>query len=307
MWFFSALCAFPPMIGWSKYSFIPGKAICTLIWATDVSYTLVVLSAGVFLPFIIMSFSYTKIFLKVRENNRRITLQLGKLGNLSKFSNEHNVSSSEELRATAQSNGQSKPPLLDSPSTSSSRASHKRSNSCKLATPVITITASLGEGETTTKWLSGTLPLNSQELKAPSLANRRFSNSERIHRKGVHFLTTGDGQSRSKSMESLKSISPLSSPSMRRRSQRIKSDELKITFTLLIVIFVFLVSWAPISLVNFAETFFFYKIPWALDMMTVYMVFLQCAVNPLIYGLMNRNFRKGFTDIFCCRCLTRKR
>ena len=86
-------------------------------------------------------------------------------------------------------------------------------------------------------------------------------------------------------------------------SQSVYREELKITTTLFIIIVVFVLCWAPVSVVNVIETFTAsFQIPLALDRLTVFMVFAQCAANPVIYGLMNRNFREGFKKIFCCIC-----
>ena len=92
------------------------------------------------------------------------------------------------------------------------------------------------------------------------------------------------------------------------------SDELKVSLALLVVIAVFVVSWAPISLVNAVQTVF--MVSWApislvnavetfnvavtprsLERAAVCMLFLQSAVNPLVYGVMNRNFREVFRNL----------
>ena len=65
IWLFSALCALPPILGWSRYDFNPGKAVCTLVWSRDVSYTFLVLVLGVLAPFVVMLVCYYKIIKKV--------------------------------------------------------------------------------------------------------------------------------------------------------------------------------------------------------------------------------------------------
>ena len=78
-----------------------------------------------------------------------------------------------------------------------------------------------------------------------------------------------------------------------------KGHEVKLTATLFIVILAFMISWAPITVVNCLETFSDYAIPQYLDRITIYLVFLQSAINPVIYGALNKNFKKGFRKIFC--------
>jgi len=75
------------------------------------------------------------------------------------------------------------------------------------------------------------------------------------------------------------------------------SDELKVSLALLVVIAVFVVSWAPISLVNAIETFQLAVVPRPVERGAVCMLFLQSAVNPLVYGVMNRNFREVFRNL----------
>ena len=58
------------------------------------------------------------------------------------------------------------------------------------------------------------------------------------------------------------------------------SDELKVSMALLVVIAVFVVSWAPISLVNAVETFQLAAVPSPLERAAICMMFLQSAVNP---------------------------
>lgn len=78
------------------------------------------------------------------------------------------------------------------------------------------------------------------------------------------------------------------------------AEEVKISATLLVVIVIFAVSWAPISLVNCIETFRLSNIAPAIDRLAVCVIFFQSAVNPIVYGVMNRNFRGGFDAILRC-------
>ena len=79
------------------------------------------------------------------------------------------------------------------------------------------------------------------------------------------------------------------------------ADEIKVSVTLLVVISLFVVSWAPISIVNCVETFWSVHEPMYVERAAVAMMYLQSAVNPIIYGLMNRNFRDGFKNLLKCK------
>ena len=91
----------------------------------------------------------------------------------------------------------------------------------------------------------------------------------------------------------------LSSCAIRRSSQRCRIDDIRVSGSVTAVLFIFLVSWIPLTVVNFMETFTGVAIPHAADRVTVYLVFLQYVGNPLVYGVMNRNFRNGYMKMFC--------
>ncbi|CAH1776111.1 unnamed protein product [Owenia fusiformis] len=367
-WVFSAACAFPPMVGWSRYTFIKGKAICTLKWSTEIGYTLLVLIMGVFLPFCVMTISYYKIFNKVRESKRRIALQMDKSMVTNKFSYElsNNASGSSASRKQSSSvarlvpNGTTETVYIPTIKVSSemdvdveeereecdfdnedmeapngsavkqkllfvginNRNGIHLGDKLRKETSMDSYLSSTGSDlaqsdcqqfEWETESAPGELTPRKYSLNSlnSQLSNADSNDSVIPVNKSVQFLKTGDENKKRRG-----SILSLSLPSPSRtflalqdkfKRTNFKSDELRITITLLVVCFVFLVCWAPISLVNFVETFWNYRIPEGVDITTVYMVFLQCALNPIIYGVMNRNFRSGFNDIFCCCCDRLKR
>lgn len=77
VWFVSMLFALPPALGWSSYEFVSDRAICTLKWSTNISYTVFVFSLGIFFPFIVIFVSYFRIFRTVRANFRRMRSHRG--------------------------------------------------------------------------------------------------------------------------------------------------------------------------------------------------------------------------------------
>ncbi|XP_071497818.1 uncharacterized protein [Diadema antillarum] len=77
IWIVSMLFALPPALGWSSYEFVPDRAICTLQWSTNISYTVFVFSLGIFFPFIVIFVSYFKIFRTVQANFRRMRSHRG--------------------------------------------------------------------------------------------------------------------------------------------------------------------------------------------------------------------------------------
>ena len=73
---------------------------------------------------------------------------------------------------------------------------------------------------------------------------------------------------------------------------------MRVSLSLLIVVALFIISWAPISFVNLVETIQRDPgLPGWVNKMAVCMMYVQSAANPIIYGLMNRNFRDGYERI----------
>ena len=399
-------CSFPPVMGWSSYSFIPGKAICTLIWSTDIGYTLMVLMLGVAAPFLVMIISYYKIFARVRDSNRKIGSQrareraISTITTKSSFKHQDKVSQASAPSALdrTQSSCQHSSSQPGSKGSRTSKASTENTilDRCYTASPSsftagVLIKAKSLQGimrrdsftsvdsKKTLRFLcdkygrlhtaepfsndrkvlgrrrlslesplpevdSGMEPDCRTPVRKLSLDSSRssinqperlkldpakpdgFSGSSHADSscgsldtmamghtnswRSTTNVTTTTTSIRNASLSYLIGLDPIPtvdkglgvpkimSETSTKKSAR--SDDMKVTVTLLVVIFVFVLSWAPISIVNCLETFLGYQIPRFLDRLTVYMVFLQSALNPIIYGLMNRNFREGFRSIFCC-------
>ena len=78
-------------------------------------------------------------------------------------------------------------------------------------------------------------------------------------------------------------------------------EERRITLMLLAVIISYLMLITPASIVTISSILLKYKVkPW-LDISTVILLMVNHANNPVIYGLMNRNFRKAGLELFCRR------
>lgn len=76
------------------------------------------------------------------------------------------------------------------------------------------------------------------------------------------------------------------------------NDELRVTLMVCAVLISFVLCWAPVTIVSFIAVLNV-EIPAQVDKFAVFMMFLSSAVNPVIYGLMNRKFRLGFSRLLC--------
>lgn len=79
-------------------------------------------------------------------------------------------------------------------------------------------------------------------------------------------------------------------------------DELKVTVMLFIILTSFIVCWAPIAVVNFMETIQSSQVSSWMNKFSVFMMFFSSLINPITYGVLNRNFRREFYHLCSLGC-----
>ena len=86
-------------------------------------------------------------------------------------------------------------------------------------------------------------------------------------------------------------------------SRNINKDERRVSLMLFVVIIAFFIFYMPISIINFIEVFSGgkYKIDPSIEVVTLIMSQVNHVNNPVIYGLLNRNYRRAFLEVFCRR------
>lgn len=153
-------------------------------------------------------------------------------------------------------------------------------------------TMSLTSGEILTRKLSTDTvnTLSNHKIKSPKMPSKLSSNIE---------------------VKSKKSSSPAGRGVVRRISQlkrpvagQISTSEARITKTLGIIMGVFVVCWLPF--------FIIYNIrsqltdPDSISGNTMefflWLGYFNSALNPILYAILNANFRNAFRDILACRC-----
>ena len=87
---------------------------------------------------------------------------------------------------------------------------------------------------------------------------------------------------------------------------QVNQEELKLTRSLFVVVGSFIVCYTPYVVVSSLDVLFELSLPRQSYFFTSFMVFVESCVNPLIYGVMNREFRKEFLKIVP-RCVKRSR
>nr|AKQ63047.1 FVRIamide receptor 1 [Platynereis dumerilii] len=85
----------------------------------------------------------------------------------------------------------------------------------------------------------------------------------------------------------------------RQRALRRRQEELRLTTSLFVVICCFVVCWLPFCIAMFlwvhGQT-----APKSFDLATLLLGCFNSAINPFIYGVMNRKFRQGYIKLFFC-------
>ena len=85
------------------------------------------------------------------------------------------------------------------------------------------------------------------------------------------------------------------------RSRRRRAMEARVTRTLLAVVMAFVFCWIPRGVANlWAICVNREDVPRALEYSSTVFVFLNGAVNPVLYAALHQDFKRAFTRIICC-------
>jgi hypothetical protein len=93
---------------------------------------------------------------------------------------------------------------------------------------------------------------------------------------------------------------------MRPKFQRITVEDIRITKTLFATVVGYLLCWMPVLLIEMIDLAFGEEsLP-----RQVYIMFTMCglsssAINPIIYGVMNKTFRREYKQAFMCAAVCR--
>ena len=87
-------------------------------------------------------------------------------------------------------------------------------------------------------------------------------------------------------------------------SRGISVEDVTVTKTILLIIVGFTLCWTPFVVIDIAAVFQGqYTFPRSAYVLYTYMGGLSSAVNPVIYGFMNRRFRSEFKRVVCFTCM----
>ena len=74
---------------------------------------------------------------------------------------------------------------------------------------------------------------------------------------------------------------------------RMTSEEVKITYTLLIVVACFMICWTPFVVTMFIAVYYPQPLPRSADIITLLLGYMNSMLNPMVYGIRSRAFRKA--------------
>ena len=100
----------------------------------------------------------------------------------------------------------------------------------------------------------------------------------------------------------------LSIDSVNARSSRLSVEEVNITKTLFAMVLGFTLCWVPVFVIEFTDsTAGNHSLPRRVYLLYVFLVSISSAINPVIYGVLNRTFRLEYYRMWpcCSRCSTK--
>ena len=80
-------------------------------------------------------------------------------------------------------------------------------------------------------------------------------------------------------------------------------EEVKVARTILVIVVFFNLCWIPILTIDFLDTIFQRWIfPPEAYIAYTFLGAISSALNPFIYGVLNKSFRKNYLNVLRCRC-----
>jgi len=286
VWLFAFAISIPPVFGWSK--FIAGSNFCTIDGKSSMSYSVFVLALDYFIPFFIMVGLYITIFVLLRkhEQNMRKSRSDLKLSNSvtmetsSITSDSESASSIKDYAITRNISKCDKKVLALYVNTKIDNTIDESSDDVTLESNNTTIT---------------TEPvLNDNNFKdGNNFKDDNKNNSKKSVRIVIsHDVTDHDTESKFKKPRKSK----------RGSSVRKFFKEMRVTKMLLIVVLGFFFCWTPflVSSILYA----FNAAPDDFELLTLGIMFacMNSIINPIIYALMNKNFRNAFHTMYLRLC-----
>ena len=263
VWMFSFMISMPPLFGWSE--FISGTNFCIINGKKDLSYSIFVLTMDYIVPVILLSGLYSRIFFLLRKHEKEMN------------------------KSKRYYNG---PPIDNTCSSTHSTSAEETDQSSKKMIRAFSIgnrnksvaigmTPTMVKGITNDEMLeknndnNATVEFNVQvkyslhgnrQIAFPSVVKNGGSVIKRIQERGLRLRTL--------------------------------VKEARVTKMLLIVVFAFFICWTPFIVASVLYSFELSPSKFQLLTFGIMCGCLNSVINPIIYAVMNRNFRNAFKSMY---------
>ena len=258
VWVISMLLSVAPLFGWGELGFDTGKEICTVLFYKSVSYTSALFGVGLFVPLGVMAICYYKIFIVLRLQGLRLT-KTKRIENIT-VNITHTVLNGRSCFTPVQKLCLEELEVLPD--------SNGRNQLV------------VGEGAI------GAINIVNVKDKKDTTAEQSESKDKDLvqSRRGVDVQTlAGFTENKVEMKTKLKG--------------NYSSKELHLLRTVTLVIVVFISCWFPYVVVNFLTTIKVLGRNKTVDTVNMWMGFANSALNPILYGLTNRQFRNAVKKV----------
>jgi hypothetical protein len=293
IWFIGIALSSFPLVGWGKYLYVPSFYSCTLDWTADRSFSGTIFVVVFFIPQTILLFSYYKISKFVRHHKKQLSKsrKMNTSGqsnaNLNLSENLNGFSSGYEVNTIGQSNANL--------SQSCRRASVSPANQNVRKVFVVSIPEEP--------------PSSAKDVLSPATSTQKLNEAKGRLSLG-HGLSVTNVQIHPKRKKP-NADRKVKFPEVLAQFQKSSINGLRVVQQerlvkiLLFTVLAFYACWMPFAVSSFQQVIGHTgPRPKHFDVISMWLAFSNALCNPIIYVLLNGQFRKAFRHtlfvIFCC-------
>ncbi|KAK3587309.1 hypothetical protein CHS0354_011291 [Potamilus streckersoni] len=256
----SALLSSPPLYGWAQYSYIQMQHFCFCDWTKDKGYAFFMIGACFGVPFTVMLFCSIMIFRRVRDSQMKVLPEL--------------PVSTATWQALEQAQHS-----LDSKLEKGIYTNPSKSNQ-RYEVSVCSRAVQVKNGK----------PKSDQSFPRESPLNRDNIQKD-------YSETVSHGEPNYDQTNGI--IKDAKTFSVKSRTRRNDAQEMHLTVTLTVVLVIFFICWFPYCISVMLSIFYVEGVPRSFYVFTLMIAYFNTCCNPVIYGVMNKQFRAKFKQLFC--------
>lgn len=305
-----------PIVGWGAYAYLPSSYVCGPCWIHSISFSLFVFISCFVATILIMFYCYIKIWQTATKHAQSISNEVNYPRNENYFDHaqtkatEHFAISDEVARCTPpneilEKNSCEFPDAEDrfEQTTADFSTTDDLSATSLTLTPVPKV-MSEQPAEASPQCRGSSVAYKTNRFQETNEHNSDVDNIT-VRRASLSMCRSAVSRTRRFSLENrcgsrdLLNIENGGSPNENVNNGRMR--QARITVRIFLLILVFLCCWIPYGIVHFYETykmfdiqnvecFFFQQYVYTL---TSWLALLSCAVNPFIYSVKSKRFRKS--------------